>query len=73
MKGWKGNWHSVWELFFLSKCEQVWVFGERITDGMAYEIKKAINMGKKVRYFTADCREVESKSPMMFGRSRAIL
>lgn len=47
-------------IFFLSKCEQVWVFGERITDGMAYEIKKAINMGKKVRYFTADCWEVES-------------
>lgn len=47
-------------IIFLSKCEQVWVFGERITDGMAYEIKKAINMGKKVRYFTADCGEVES-------------
>ena len=47
-------------IIFLSKCEQVWVFGECITDGMAYEIKKAINMGKKVRYFTADCREVKS-------------
>ena len=47
-------------IIFLSKCEQVWVFGEGITDGMAYEIKKAINMGKKVRYFTADCREVKS-------------
>lgn len=46
-------------IIFLSKCEQLWVFGERITDGMAYEIKKAVNMGKKVCYFTADCREVE--------------
>lgn len=47
-------------IIFLSKCEQLWVFGERITVGMAYEIKKAVNMGKKVCYFTADCREVEA-------------
>lgn len=47
-------------VIFLSKCEQVWVFGGRISEGMAYEIKKVVNMGKKVRYFTADCREVES-------------
>lgn len=47
-------------IIFLSKCEQLWVFGERISNGMAYEIKKAVSMGKKVRYFTADCREVES-------------
>lgn len=46
-------------MIFLSKCEQVWVFGERVSDGMAYEIRKAANMGKKIRYFTADCREVE--------------
>lgn len=44
---------------FLSKCEQVWVFGERITNGMAYEIRRATGMGKKVRYFTTDCREAE--------------
>ncbi len=47
-------------IIFLSKCEQVWVFGERVSEGMAYEIKKATSMGKKVRYFSADCREVES-------------
>lgn len=46
-------------MIFLSKCEQVWVFGERVSDGMVYEIRKAANMGKKIRYFTADCREVE--------------
>ena len=47
-------------IIFLSKCEQVWVFGERVSEGMAYEIKKATSMGKKVRYFSADCREVGS-------------
>ena len=46
-------------IVLLSKCEQVWVFGERVSEGMAYEIRKAANMGKKIRYFTADCREVE--------------
>ena len=44
---------------FLGKCEQVWVFGEHITNGMAYEIRRATGMGKKIRYFTTDCREVE--------------
>ena len=47
-------------IIFLSKCEQLWVFGERISNGMAYEIKKAVSMGKKVRYFTVGCKEVES-------------
>lgn len=46
-------------IIFLSKCEQVWVFGEHISNGMAYEIRKATGMEKKIRYFTADCREVE--------------
>lgn len=47
-------------IIFLSKCEQIWVFGDHISSGMAYEIRKATNMGKKIRYFTADCWEVES-------------
>lgn len=46
-------------IIFLSKCEQLWVFGECVSDGMAYEIRKAAGMGKMIRYFTADCREVE--------------
>lgn len=32
---------------FLSKCEQAWVFGECITNGMAYEIRRATGMGKR--------------------------
>lgn len=43
---------------FLSKCQEIWVFGERITGGMAYEIRKATGMCKKVRYFTEDLKEV---------------
>ena len=55
---------SEWELglFFgmvlLSKCEQVWVFGSRISSGMVKEIDKAERNGIPVRYFTEDCVEV---------------
>ena len=49
-------------LFFgmvlLSKCEQVWVFGSRISGDMAKEIYKAECKGIPVRYFTEDCVEV---------------
>lgn len=49
-------------LFFgmvlLSKCEQVWVFGSRISSGMVKEIYKAECKGIPVRYFTEDCVEV---------------
>lgn len=46
---------------FLSKCQEIWVFGERITGGMAYEIRKATGMCKKVRYFTEDLKEVKGE------------
>lgn len=42
---------------FLGRCEQLWVFGERITDGMAAEIAKAKKRRIPIRYFTDDCRE----------------
>ena len=44
-------------IIFLSKCEEVWVFGERISSGMAYEIKRATGMCKKIRYFTEDLKK----------------
>ena len=42
---------------FLGKCEQLWVFGDRITDGMAAEIAKAKKRRMPIRYFTDDCKE----------------
>lgn len=35
-------------------CSEVWVFGDKITEGMAAEIDRA----KNVRYFTTKCEEV---------------
>ena len=44
-------------MVFLGKCEQLWVFGDRITDGMAAEIAKAEKRQMLIRYFTDDCKE----------------
>ena len=44
----------------LSKCAELWVFGDRISKGMAAEIRKAEEKEKSVRYFTADCEEKRS-------------
>ena len=49
-------------LFFgnaiMSKCSEVWVFGERISSGMASEIGRAKWKNYRIRYFDSDCKEV---------------
>ena len=49
-------------LVLLTKCEQVWVFGDRISRGMSREIAKAESKGIPIRYFTEDCEEVEKNA-----------
>jgi 3-dehydroquinate synthetase len=41
----------------LSRCDQMWVFGERITAGMMSEIQAAKRLGVQIRYFDSRCRE----------------
>ena len=49
-------------LFFgnalMSKCSEVWVFGERISAGMESEIKRAKWKNYRLRYFSESCEEV---------------
>lgn len=45
-------------LVLLTKCCEVWVFGERISSGMQREIRKAQNRGVQIRYFNEECQEV---------------
>lgn len=49
-------------LFFgnviMSKCSEVWVFGDHISPGMASEIKRARLKHYPIRYFDPDCKEV---------------
>ena len=46
-------------LVFMGKCEEVWIFGDVISEGMAEEIERAKKMRKKIRYFTDDLQEKE--------------
>lgn len=45
-------------LVLLRKCDAIWVFGRKITDGMARELKKAKKYGIPIRYFNERCEEV---------------
>ena len=45
----------------LTKCVELWVFGDRITLGMEREIAKAGERAMQIRYFDEDMREVTSK------------
>ena len=46
-------------IVFMGKCEEIWVFGDVISEGMAAEIEKAKKMRKRIRYFTEDLQEKE--------------
>ena len=46
-------------IIMLTKCAELWVFGDRITKGMAQEIRKAEARNMTIRYFTTDCEEAE--------------
>lgn len=44
-------------LTHLCEASHKWVFGNRISPGMAVEIKKARRWNIPVRYFTTQCEE----------------
>lgn len=48
-------------MVFLDGCKEVWVFGERISPGMAREIARAEKRGIVIRHFNEDCEEVSPK------------
>lgn len=45
-------------MVYLDGCREAWVFGERISSGMAAEIARAEKRNIKLRYFTENCEEV---------------
>ena len=48
------------DIVLLSKCAELWVFGDTISKGMSMEVEKAKRKGQLIRYFTAACKEVTS-------------
>ena len=47
------------DIVFLGKCNELWVFGENITEGMQREIEKAKTRNMAIRYFTEEMKEAE--------------
>ena len=48
-------------LQMLKRCKEVWVFGDRISEGMANEIQIAEKRKIPIRYFTVECAEVQRR------------
>ena len=44
-------------LVLLGKCDELWVFGERVSEGMEREITKAKKRNMPIRYFNSKCVE----------------
>jgi hypothetical protein len=45
-------------LILLGKCDELWVFGDKVSEGMSREIAKAKRRGMPIRYFSHKCEEV---------------
>jgi hypothetical protein len=43
----------------MQKCEQLWIFGSTISQGMAYELEKAKEMSIPVRMFDTECNSID--------------
>ncbi len=41
-------------IVLLGKCDEVWVFGDRISEGMRAEIEKAQRFHKRIRYWSGE-------------------
>lgn len=49
------------DMVLLGRCEQLWVFGSEISNGMAAEIARAKRKGMAIRYFTEECVETDEE------------
>ena len=47
------------DVILLGKCQELWVFGDRISEGMNTEIEVAKKRRQTIRYFNSACEEVE--------------
>lgn len=46
-------------IVLLGKCDEVWVFGGTVSEGMAAEIARAKKQRKRIRHFTEGLEEVK--------------
>lgn len=50
-------------LAFLTRCDELWVFGPRISTGMKGEIEEAKRLGMPIRYVDLNPQIVERENP----------
>ena len=48
------------DVILLGKCQELWVFGDSISEGMNTEIEVAKKRRQTIRYFNSACEEVDS-------------
>ena len=51
---------DIYGIRLLKRCKELWVFGDKISEGMQSEIRIAKNRNMPIRYFSSDCREAEA-------------
>lgn len=50
------------DIILLGKCQEVWVFGNKITDGMKEELNVAKRRRQTIRYFNEECEQIDENS-----------
>jgi len=45
-------------LVLLGHCDELWVFGDKVSNGMSREIEKAVKRGIPIKNFNSKCEEV---------------
>ncbi len=46
----------------LKRCDEMWIFGTKMSKGMKYEIEKAKELDLLVRLFDDECREINPET-----------
>ncbi len=50
------------DVVLLGKCNEVWVLGNKITEGMKQELNVSKRRRQKIRYFTDDFKEIKNET-----------
>jgi hypothetical protein len=52
-------------LELLKKCDELWVFGNRLSEGMESEIRAAITLGIPFYFYNDKCERMEEENEVM--------
>ena len=55
-------------IILMDRCDEIWIFGNRLSSGMRAEYDRALRKGYHIRYFTADCMELTGEGASQLYR-----